>query len=285
MGLAHWYAATTLAAFVVAALVLRGRRALPVVLVGVAAVLPTVALLGVNLLSGNGARNAAHLVDTDGRLTLLGLQAWTGNVQPVLVVVLGLAVVGAVRAAGVRVVGLCWLVVPLVLLTAAELVRPVYWPRYLLTGLLGVGVLAAAGALRVPRAARVPVTALLLGCTLLASAPLADRPPRERSDEIVRLLAELQEPGEPIVATDRRAAIGLDHYVRTLEPRLRADVVLPPADPPPDADRVWLVRRVLRGAPVPTDDEPLLRAGGLRVTDERWFPARSTDLVLQTWER
>ena len=40
MGLAHWYAVTVLAAFVVAALLLRGRRALPVVLVGAVAALP-----------------------------------------------------------------------------------------------------------------------------------------------------------------------------------------------------------------------------------------------------
>ena len=42
MGLAHWYAVTVLAAFVVAALVLRGRRALPVLVSGAAAALPAV---------------------------------------------------------------------------------------------------------------------------------------------------------------------------------------------------------------------------------------------------
>ena len=38
MGLAHWYAVTVLAAFVVAALLLRGRRAVPVLLTAAAAV-------------------------------------------------------------------------------------------------------------------------------------------------------------------------------------------------------------------------------------------------------
>src|SRR3712207_5408350 len=58
MGLMHWYAVPVLAAFVVAALALRGRRALPVVLVGALAVLPTAGMVAVNLLNGTGGRNA-----------------------------------------------------------------------------------------------------------------------------------------------------------------------------------------------------------------------------------
>ena len=285
MGLAHWYAVTTLAAFVIAAVALRGRRAVPVVLVGAAAVVPTAALVGVNLLSGNGARNADHLRDTGGRLARLALEVWAGGRPTLLLLLLALAVLGAVRARGVRVLGVTWLVVPLVLLTTAELIRPVYSSRYLLTGLLGLGVLAAAGALAVPRLARIPVAGLLVAGMLLASQPLLDRGPRERSDEVVRALAELHRPGEPIVAADRRSATGLDHYVRVLEPGLRPDVVLPPEDPPADADRVWLVRRFVRGVPAPTDDAAILRAAGLRVTEEREFPGSRTFLVLQTWER
>jgi hypothetical protein len=285
MGLAHWYAVTTLAAFVVAAVLFRGWRALPVVLVGTAAALPAAALVGVNLLSGNGAHNADHLRDTGGRLGGLALEAWAGGHGLLLAGVLGLAVVGGVRAAGVRVVALCWALVPLALLTAAELIRPVYSSRYLLTGLLGVGVLAAAGAVALPRAARIPAAALLLTGTLLATAPLADRNPRERADDVVRALAELQRPGEPVVAADRRSATGLDHYVRVLAPRLRPDVVLPPDDAPPEADRVWLVRRVFDGVPAPSDDDPILEAAGLRMTEERDFPGSRTQLVLQLWER
>lgn len=285
MGLAHWYSVTTLAAFVVAAILLRGRRALPVVVVGSLAVLPTAVLVAVNLLSGNGGRNADHLPDTGGRLAGLAVEAWAGGHLPLLVLVLVLAVVGAARPGGVRTVGLCWALVPLLLLTAAELVRPVYSSRYLLTGLLGLGVLAAAGALALPRAARVPAAGLLVVATLLATAPLADRRPRERSDDVVRALAELQRPGEPVVAADRRSATGLDHYVRVLAPRLRPDVVLPPEDAPHGADRVWLVRRVFDGVPAPTDDDAILRSAGLRVTQERDFPASRTHLVLQLWER
>jgi mannosyltransferase len=285
MGLAHWYGVTVLAGFVVAALLLRGRRALPVLLVGAGAVLPAVALVGVNLTNGTGARNAEHLEDTGGRLAGLAVEAWAGGRTPLLYLTVGLAIVGAVRATGVRVVALSWVLVPLVLLLAAELVRPVFLPRYLLAGLLGVGVLAAAGALALPRAARAPVAALLVGCALLASATMFDRAPRERSDDVVAFLAREHRPGEPIVAADQRSATGLDHYVRTLAPELRPDVVLPPEDAPADADRVWLVRRLIDWVPIPTDDDEILTAAGLRQVDEVTFPGSKTVLVLQRWER
>ena len=64
--------------------------------------------------------------------------AWAGGENPLLYLTAGLAVVGAVRATGLRVVAVAWLVVPLLLLLAAELVRPVYLPRYLLSGLLAL---------------------------------------------------------------------------------------------------------------------------------------------------
>nr|WP_239521727.1 glycosyltransferase family 39 protein [Geodermatophilus sabuli] len=285
MGLAHWYAATVLAAFVVAVLLLRGRRAWPLVLTGCLAALPVAGLVAVNLLNGTGARNAEHLRDTDGTLADLAVEAWAGGRTPLLYLTVGLAVLGGVRATGLRVVGACWVLVPLLLLLAAEVVRPVYLPRYLLAGLIGLGVLAAGGALAVPRGARGPVAVLLLACSLLASAPLATREPRERADELVALLVERHRAGEPVVAADQRSATGLDHYVRTAAPQLRPDVVLPPDDAPTEADRVWLVRRIIDGAPVPTDDDEILAAAGLRLTDEYAFPASKTDLVLQLWAR
>jgi mannosyltransferase len=285
MGLAHWYAVTVLAAFVVAALLLRGRRAVPVLLTGAAAAVPALLLVGLNLLNGTGARNAEHLRDTGGTLADRAVATWTGGLVPLLFLTVGLAVLGALRARGVRVVATAWLLVPLLLLLTAELVRPVYLPRYLLAGLLGLGVLAAAGAMTVPRPARVPVAALLLGCTLLASAPLLDREPRERAEDVVLRLAEVHRADEPIVAADQRSAIGLDHYVRVVAPQLRPDVVLPPDDAPADADRVWVVRRLLGGVPEPTDDDAILEAAGLRMVRQEEFPASKTHLVLQLWER
>ena len=285
MGLAHWYAVTVLAAFVFAALVLRGRAALPLLLTGAAAALPTVALVALNLLNGTGGRNAEHLKDTGGRFAGLAVHAWAGGLTPLIILTVALAVVGAVRATGLRAVAASWVLVPLILLLAAELVRPVYLPRYLLAGLLGLGILAAAGAMTVPRAVRAPVAALLVGCSLLAAQPLFDRGPRERSDDLVRLLAEVHVGGEPIVAADQRSATGLDHYVRTLAPELRPDVVLPPDDAPVDAERVWLVRRLIDGMPEPTDDDKILAAGGFRQVTEDEFRGSKTVLVLQRWER
>lgn len=285
MGLAHWYAVTVLAAFVVAALLLRGRRAVPVLLTGAAAALPPVLLVGLNLLNGTGARNAEHLRDTGGTLPDRAVEAWAGGVPALLYLTVGLAVVGALRARGIRVAATAWLLVPLLLLVVAELVRPVYLPRYLLAGLLGLGVLAAAGAMALPRVARAPVAALLLGCSLLASIPLLERGPRERADDLVGRLAAVHSSGEPIVAADQRSAIGLDHYVRTHAPQLRPDVVLPPDDAPVDADRVWLVRRLLGGEPEATDDDGILRAAGLRLVRQEEFPASKTHLVLQLWAR
>jgi hypothetical protein len=284
MGLAHWYSVTVLAAFVTAALVLRGRRALPIACAGAAAALPSVTMVVVNLLNGTGARNAEHLHDTGGALAGLAVEAWAAGRGPLLYLTVGLGLIGAVRARGARLVALAWVVVPLVLLLLAELVRPVYLPRYLLTGLLGLGVLAAAGAVALPRVARTPVGALLVACSLLASAPLATREARERGDDAVRLLAELQQPGEPVVAADQRSATALDHYVRLLAPRLRPDVILPPDDPPGDAGRVWLLRRLIDGEPEPTDDDAILRAANLALSREVALPGGKTDFVLQLWE-
>jgi mannosyltransferase len=285
MGLAHWYAVTVLAAFAVAALLLRGRRALPVLLTAAAATVPALLMVGMNLLNGTGARNAEHLRDTEGTLADRAVAAWAGGLTPALYLTVGLAVLGGLRARGVRVAGIAWVLVPLLLLLTAELVRPVYLPRYLLAGLLGLGVLAAAGAMTVPRAARIPVAGLLLGCSLLASTPVLDRGPRERADEVVLRLAEVHRPGEPIVAADQRSALAVDHYVRALTPQLRTDVVLPPDDAPADADRVWVVRRLLGGEPEPTDDDALLRDAGLQLVRQEDFAASKTHLVLQLWAR
>ena len=285
MGLMHWYAVTVLAGFVVAALVLRRREALPVLLTGTAAALPTVALVALNLLNGNGSSNAEHVYGTEGRLAALALEVWAGGRTPLVLVLLVLGAVGAARARGVRVVAACWALVPLLLLTLGDLVRPLFWPRYLLMGLLGVGVLAAAGAWALPRLLRLPAAALLLALTATTSQPLLDREPRERGDDLVALLAELHSPGEPVVAADTRSALAVDHHTRVLAPRLRTDLVLPPDDTPSNADRVWVVRREYRGEFWDTDDDDVLLAAGLSPVRSWEFPGSKTDLVVQLWTR
>jgi hypothetical protein len=181
--------------------------------------------------------------------------------------------------------GAAWVLVPLALLVAAELLRPVYLPRYLLAGLLGLAVLAAAGAMALPRLLRLPAAAVLVVLSLLAAQPLLERGPRERGDQVVRWLAAQQVAGEPVVAADQRSATALDHYIRELAPGLRADLILPPDDAPADADRVWLVRRLFYGEPEPTDDDDILRDAGLHLVEQTNFRATKTDLIVQLWER
>ena len=287
MGLVHWYAVTVLAAFVVAALLLRGRRALPVVLTGALAALPTVAMVVLNLLNGTGARNAEHLHDT-------GRRAARPRGDGVVRRRRAAAVpdgrprrsLGAVRARGLRVVGAAWVLVPLLLLTVAELVRPVYLPRYLLAGLLGLGVLAAAGALATPRAARAPSAALLVG--VLAARRRAARPTASRGSARTRSCACSPTCSGPASRSWRPTSARRPAWTTTSGASsrgLRPDLVLPPDDAPADADRVWLVRRLFYGEPEPTDDDAILRDGGLRMTRQYDFPATKTDLVLQLWER
>jgi hypothetical protein len=284
-GLAHWYALTAIAAFVVAAVVLRGRRALPVLGIGCLTALPALGFVALAVLNGTGARNAEHIHDTGGRLAGLALDAWGAGLPWLVTATVVLSVVGMVRARGVRVVGASWALVPLALLTVVELARPVYLPRYLMVGLLGFGVLAAAGAVAFPRGLRLPVSAVLVALALVAAQPMLERGPRERGDEVVERLVEVQQRGEPVVAADQRSATALDHYVRLLAPELRPDVVLPPDDAPADADRVWLVRRHFDGEPEPTDDDGILRDAGLHLTRQENFPASKTDLILQLWTR
>jgi hypothetical protein len=225
------------------------------------------------------------VLGTDGRLAVMALEVWAGRWTPLVLLLLVLSAVGAARARGVRVLAACWVLVPLALLTLGDLVRPLFWPRYLLLGLLGVGVLAAAGAWALPRLVRLPAAVLLLALTAATSQPMLDRGPREQGDDLVVWLAEVQSPGEPVVAGDTRAALAVDHFTRTLAPRLRADVVLPPEDGPSDADRVWLVRREYRGGLWGTDDDDLLAAAGLAPARSWRFPGSKTDLVVQLWTR
>ncbi len=286
MGLAHWYTTGVLVGFVVAAVVVRRRDAWALAAVGSFAILPTVALVTLNLFNGNADRNAFQ-DNTNGALSWYAAQAWAGQQTALLAVTLVLAAVAAIRAPRVGVIGACWLGVPLMLFTAVEaFVRPVYTPRYFLTALLALGVLAGVGAAASSRrAVVVGVSALLVGCSLVATIPLFDRPARERGDEVVDLLAADHQAGEPIVAGDRRSAIALDHYIRLLAPDLRRDLSLPPDDAPAAPDRVWLVRREIDGELTKTDDEALLRAAGLEVSDQTSFPASSTTLVVQRWDR
>ena len=286
MGLAHWFCLPALAGLVAAAVALRGRAALHLAVVATLASLPTLALVGLAVANGTGSRNTTHLRDTGGRLIpLAASQGWADGSLVLLVLTLGCAALALLRRSRAATVAACWVAVPLLLLSAAERLQPVYLPRYLLPALLGLGVLAAVGAAGERRRVAVPLSVLLVGGALWATVPGLAREPKESADLVVRLLADRQRPGEPVVAVDVRSALGLQHYVPVLAPRLRADLRLPPADPPLTAGVVWLVRETFMGAVAPSEDEQLLRAGGLRLTGQSALPGSQTDLLVQRYAR
>ena len=281
-GLAHWFAVPVVAGLALAALLLRRRRALPVLAVAAAGVLPTLALVVLVQVNGTGDSAVGWIRGAGGAVPRLALEAWTGGGAVLLVVLLGAVAVGLVRGSRpTAVVAACWVGVPLAAVTAAELLRPVFVPRYLLPALLGLSVLAAAGLARLPRWAAVGGTGLLVALQLVAVADVLDRGPREDARGAVAALRDRQAPGEAVVAVDRRAALALEQYAG----RLRADVVVPPADPPAGRDVVWLLRQGSGDRVRPSDDDVVLRADGLRLRDSWTYDGTSSDLVLQRWSR
>ena len=281
-GLAHWFAVPVVAGLVLAALVLRRRRALPLLAVAAAAVLPTLALVALVQLNGTGDSAVGWIRGAGGDVPLLAVQAWTGGGTGLLAALLVATAVGLVLGQRTTaVVAACWVGVPLVAVTAAELLRPVFVPRYLLPALLGLAVLAAVGLARLPRWGLVGGTGLLVALQLVAVADVLDRGPREDARGAVADLRERQSPGEAVVAVDRRAALALEQYAGRLQP----DVVVPPADPPGGQDVVWLLRQASGDGVRPSDDDVVLLARGLRVQGSWTYDGTSSDLVLQRWSR
>ena len=199
-----------------------------------------------------------------------------------LVLLLAAAAAGVVLGQRTTaVVAACWVGVPLAAVTAAELLRPVFVPRYLLPALLGLAVLAALGLARLPRWAALGGAGLLVALQLVAVGDVLGGGPREDARGAVADLRQRQAPGEVVVAVDRRAALALEQYAG----RLRADVVVPPADPPSGQDVVWLLRQSSDDRVRPSDDDAVLREQGLRVQGSWTYDGTSSDLVLQRWGR
>jgi mannosyltransferase len=287
-GLMHWFALPVVAGLVLAAMVLRGRAALPVAAAGALAAVPCLALIGLSRLNGTGTSAAGWIRESESPVPVLALQAWTGGHTALLGLLLLATAAGLViavrrpQARPLAVVALCWTGVPLVLVQLGELVRPVFVPRYLLPALLGVALLTALGAASWRRAVSVPATAVLVAASSLATLPLLDRGPREDGRAAVAQLAQRHAAGEVVVAVDRRAALALEHYGPA---GVLADVRVPPDDPPAGARVVWLLRQSTGERVRPSDDDELLLADGLAVVAQQVFAGTSSDLVLQRWER
>jgi hypothetical protein len=205
-----------------------------------------------------------------------------------LSVALALAAVVGLWRSPHRTFLLCWLALPLTLITGVELVRPAYFPRYLLFTLLGVVVAAALGvaALRSARLRRVAGAALVALSLTAALAHVAD-PPKEPSPAAVRLLAAEQQPGQPVVPADGRASVDLKTYL-SLAPRLAADLVLPPVKftTQTTSTVVWLVRVVLKQNSLPVvPAEQRLADAGWTLSTSTLLTGSNTDLRVEKWVR
>ncbi|MEA2842398.1 MAG: mannosyltransferase [Actinomycetota bacterium] len=289
-GLMHWFAVLALLGFAVAALALRGRRAVPLLVVTGAACLPVAALVATAVANGVGASGAEWIADVGVAVPRLLLRSWSGANISLLVLTLGAAVAGlwpGGRRPEARLVAAAWFGVPLVVVTAVALIRPLYVDRYLLPALLGLAVLVALGATRQRRPVAAIAVAAVLAASVWATVATVRLGPKEDLRAAVDAVAAGHAPGQPVVPASRWEALGLDHYGRR-RADLRRDVVLPPAGVP-EASTVWVVRRGSggvgddRAARAALDSD--LTSRGLRVVAEQRFPGRYSVVVVQRWER
>jgi len=287
-GLAHWFAVLVPLALAVAALVLRGRRAVPVAVAAVAATGPALALVGVAVANGVGASGAEWIADVGLAVPWLTLRAWAGGnaVLMAATIVTAIVAVAGGRRDPLVLAGL-WVALPVAAVTSLELVRPVFVARYLLPAAAGLAVLVALGIARLPRRTATAALVVVLGASMWSTVVGVRAGPLEDGRGAVAAVAAHHRPGEPVVAAARWDALSLDHYSRRDRPALRPDLVLPPAEVPA-APRVWVVRRARPG--VKGDPEKLaaldaeLSGRGLQVVEERRLPGRNADVVVQRWE-
>jgi mannosyltransferase len=287
-GLAHWFALLVPAALAVAALVLRGRRALPLVAVTAVAALPALALVGIVVANGVGGSGAEWIRDAGLAVPAKLLRSWTGGHVALLLAAAAAVVAGAFARGRARVVAGCWVVLPVAAVTAAQLVRPVYVDRYLLPATAGLAVLAAMGVVRAPPRLVPFALAAVLVPSVIATVSNLSQGPREDVRGAVAVVAAGHRPGQPVVAAARWDALGVDHYARRLHPRLVADLVLAPSVVPA-GDTVWVVRRAtggVKGDPARLSELDRELAGrGLRLADEREVAGRRAVVLVQRWER
>ena len=289
-GLAHWFALLVPAAFAVAAVCLRGRRAVPVVTSTAAAAVPSVVLVGVALANGVGASGAEWIADVGLGVPRLLLRSWASERLVLAVVTLAAAAIGVVAGRrhhhDARVVGVAWVGLPVATVSVLELLRPVYVDRYLLPAVVGLAVLVALGVAAFPGRVRAAAAAVVLVVSLVVTVGTLGQGPKEDVRRAVAALASGHRPGEPVLAAARWDAVGVEHYARREYPRLLPDLVLPPA-PTPAGPTLWVVRRAEGGVKgdrtklAALDDE--LAARDMRVADERRFAGRYADVLLQRW--
>ncbi|WP_322780123.1 hypothetical protein [Frankia sp. Cas4] len=284
-GLLHWFTLPVLAGFAVAALLLRGRPGRRAAITIVAASVPAALLVSWSLAGGtNGAPSppAVGLL-----LPVDAVRDWSEGLAALSIAVTVAAVLGVWRSAH-RVFVLCWTVVPMLLITGLELVRPTYFARYLLFTLVGLIIAAALGIASLRSVAlRTGAAAVLLGLSVAATLPHLNDLPREASPAVVRLLAAEQQAGQPIIAADGRMSLDLETHL-TLAPRLQQDLVLPPVEftTQTSSPVVWLARVVLKANSVPVvpAEQRLLDAGWTKQSSTLLIGS-NTNLRVERWTR
>lgn len=284
--LLHWFTLPVILGLAVAGLLVRGGRAGRRLAVALAvAVVPAVALLLWSLAGGSQGAPTPPVVGLS--LPLAAVRDWSLRYAPLSVGLAVAAVVGVCRSRH-RVLVLCWILVPLVLITGLELIRPTYFARYLLFTLVGVVVAAGVGVASLRRRwARVVVAVTLLALSVVAVAPVLRSEVREPADAVVVLLAAEQVPGQPIVAADGRVALDLETAL-SLAPRLAGDLVLPPVEFTTQTTSrvVWLVRVVVKSNSIPVmpAQQRLIDAGWSTATSVV-LTGRDVDLRIEQWVR
>ena len=289
LGLAHWFGLLVVAAFAVAAVLLRRRDAGAAVGALAAGSLPALGLVATAVANGVGGSGAEWIADVGGAVPELLLRSWAGRSGWLLALTLVLAAAGMVLGRGrPRLVAAVWLGLPVTAVALVELVRPVYVDRYLLPALLGLALLVAVGtaALR-PRWVGLTAAVAVVAASVAATAGTLDLGPKEDVRTAVAIVAAEHRPGQPVVAAARWDALGLDHNARRHHRSLLPDLVLPPATLPAGADTVWVVRREEGGvkgdAGKLVELDRQLASRGLRLSEERRVPGRYAATTVQRW--
>jgi mannosyltransferase len=284
-GLLHWFTLPVLAGFAVVVLVRRGRRARPLLLALAAAAVPTLLLVGWSL--AGGATGGPTPAAVGLVLPVDAVRDWSAGSWPLSVALAVAAAVAGWRSVH-RLLVLGWVVLPLALVTAVEVVHQTYFARYLLFTLLGLAAAAALGVATLrPRWLRVAVAGVLVALSVAAVAPRLSDPAREPADAVVRYLAAEQQAGQPVVAADGRVALDLETYL-DLDPALVTDIVLPPDTFPAGsgASTAWVVRVVVHRGSIPVvPAQQRLYAAGWHVVSTVTFPGGDVDLRVQLWAR
>ena len=278
-----WPLSVALALAALAAIRRSEQRVLLLCWVLLAAAVPAALLAGWSMLGGATGAPTPAVVGTS--LAWNALLDWSSGFWP-LSVALAVAALAAIRRSEQRVLLLCWVLLPLVLLTGAELIRPIYFARYLLFTMLGLIVATALGvaAIRSGVLRRV-VAVVLITESVFALGLRADDPAREPSVQVVQLLAAEQRSGEPVVAADGRVALDLETNLGSAN-RLQADLVLPPTEFTSSAtsDVAWLVRVVVHQGSIPVmPAEQLLIDGGWTLQTSTLLTGLDVDLKVERW--